>query len=460
MAFDVLSHQVPFASCAGVPPLLPVQGADLQVPLATGGQTRYANFDYAASAPALAGVVARLEQALPFYSSVHRGAGWASQVSTGVYETSRARIGRALGAAADQVVVFTRNTTDALNLLASAVPADAGDVVVLDLEHHANLLPWQRGNHRIVPTAATLELTIARLEQELSDGNVALLSVTGASNVTGEELPVARLAALAHRYGARICVDAAQLAPHRRVDVTALDVDYLALSGHKLYAPFGAGVLVGRRDWLDLADPYLAGGGAVRDVSTDLVDWAPAPARHEAGTPNVLGAVALAAALDTLQKLPAGAVEVHEAALRDRLLDGLASLPQVHVVTIWDDTPSSIGVVTFQVDGYASDLLAAILSAEHGIGVRDGKFCAHPLLKRLGVDTGAVRASLGVGSSSEDVDRLLSALRDIIDEGPRLEYHLVDGRYAPVADPRALPDWLVDEDTPAPVFAASPCQEG
>lgn len=456
MTSDVLSQQLATSTIA---PLLPVQGADLQVPLATGGQTRYANFDYAASAPALVEVVARLEQALPFYSSVHRGAGWASQVSTGLYETSRVRIGRALGAAADQVVVFTRNTTDALNLLASAVPAGAGDVVVLDLEHHANLLPWQRGNHRVVATGATLGLTIARLEQELSDGNVALLSVTGASNVTGEELPLARLAALAHRYGARICVDAAQLAPHRRVDLTALDVDFLVLSGHKLYAPFGAGVLVGRRDWLDEATPYLAGGGAVRNVGTDVVDWAPAPARHEAGTPNVLGAVALAAALDTLGRLPSGAVEVHEAALRNRLLDGLAALPQVHVVKIWDDSPSSIGVVTFQVDGYQPDLLAAILSAEHGIGVRDGKFCAHPLLKRLGIDAGAVRASLGVGSSSADVDRLLTALRRLIDEGPQLDYHLVDGRPAPVADARVLPDWLVDEDTPGPVFAASPCQE-
>ena len=457
MTFNVLSQQLPSTA---VPALLPVQGADLQVPLATGGQTRYANFDYAASAPALTEVVRKLDQALPFYSSVHRGAGWASQVSTGLYETSRARIGKALGAADDQVVVFTRNTTDALNLLATCVPADAGDVLVLDLEHHANLLPWQRHNHRFVPTAATLELTIARIEQELSDGQVALLSITGASNVTGEELPIGRLAALAHRYGARICVDAAQLAPHRRVDLTALDVDYLALSGHKLYAPYGAGVLVGRRDWLDQATPYLAGGGAVRNVSTEAVDWAPAPARHEAGTPNVLGAVALAAALHTLGALPAGALEVHESTLRERLLAGLATLPEVSVVNIWSDSPSSIGVVTFQVEGYDPGLLAAILSAEHGIGVRDGKFCAHPLLNRLGVSAGAVRASLGVGSSSADVDRLVEALRTVLAEGPQLAYHLVDGRYAPVADPRQLPDWLVDQAADAaPVFAASPCQE-
>lgn len=441
-----------------VEPLLPVTGADLQVPLATGGQVRFANFDYAASAPALGQVVSRLEEATPFYASVHRGSGWASQVSTAMYETSRQRVGRALGIAEDQVVIFTRNTTDSLNLLASAIPAQAGSVVVLDLEHHANLLPWQRGNHRVVATGATLEITIARIEQELSDGNVALLSVTGASNVTGEELPIRRLTELAHRYGARISIDAAQLAPHRAVDLTELGVDFLALSGHKLYAPYGAGVLVGRRDWLDQARPYLAGGGAVRHVAVDDVDWAPSPARHEAGSPNVLGAVALAAALDTLTALAPGALEGHEAVLRERLVAGLEQHDEVSIVRIWKDGPSCIGVVTFQVEGYDPGLLAAILSAEHGIGVRDGKFCAHPLLNRLGVSDGAVRASLGVGSCSADIDRLVGAIGQILRDGPQLQYTLVQGRFAPVGDVRRLPDWLVDQDAVGS-FGASPCQE-
>ncbi len=449
-----------------VAPLLEVTGADLQVPLATrrnGENTcRYVNLDYAASAPALAHVEARLAEARPFYASVHRGAGWASQVSTALFEGSRQVVARFLGARDDDVVVFTRNTTDALNLLASAVPFEQGDVVVFDLEHHANLLPWQRGHHRIVGAAPSLAESLDRLKAALIEAPAALVSVTGASNVTGEQLPIRAIADLAHAHGARLCVDAAQLAPHQPVDLAGCDIDYLALSGHKLYAPYGVGALVGRRDWLDAAAPYLAGGGAVRNVRLDEVDWAPAPARHEGGTPNVLGAVALAAACEALSELPSGALEVHESALRERLVGGLKAVDGVRVVRIWDDSVSSIGVVTFVVDGIDPGLLAAVLSAEYGVGVRDGKFCAHPLLAKLGLPAGAVRASLGVGSSSEDVDRLVAAVRCIVDEGPQLGYHLVDGRYAPVGDPRRLPEfavptWLSGAGAPA---GASPCQHG
>lgn len=436
-------------------PLLPVVGGELRVPLATGGSIRYANLDYAASAPALQQVADRVAEALPWYSSVHRGAGWTSQVSTQVYESSRAQVARFLGAREDDVLVFTRNTTDALNLLARAVPADAGDVLFLDAEHHANLLPWQRRAHRCVPVASTLERTVAAVEAEFAAGGVALLAVTGASNVTGEELPIDRLAALAHGYGARIAVDAAQLAPHRRVDVAASGIDYLALSGHKLYAPYGAGVLLGRRDWLDTAEPYLAGGGAVSSVTVHGTDWAPAPHRHEGGTPNVLGALALAAACAAVEALPDGAQEVHESALRECLVEGLRQVDGVRVQRIWADSPSSIGVVTFTVQGYDAGLVAAVLSAEHGIGVRDGRFCAHPLLARMGAGTGAVRASLGLGSRAEDVDRLVGALRSLVTAGPRLDYHLVEGRWAPVDDRRVLPAWL---DGPMGTAGTSSCE--
>ncbi len=435
--------------------LLPVVGGGVPVPLATGGAVPYANLDLAASAPALQQVKDRVDELLPFYSSVHRGAGWTSQISTRAYEASRRRIGRFVGARDEDVVVLTRNTTDALNLLATAVPEGAGDVLVLDIEHHANLLPWLRREHRVLPAAGSLARTLVAVEDALRARPTALLAVTGASNVTGEELPVARLAELAHTYGARVVVDAAQLAPHRRISLQDDGVDYLALSGHKLYAPFGSGVLVGRRDWLDGADPYLAGGGAVREVALAEVRWAPAPARHEAGTPNVVGAVALAAACDVLASLPEGALEVHEETLRARLVEGLRELDGVRVQRIWHDSPSSIGVVTFTVGGVDPGLVAAVLSAEHGVGVRDGRFCAHPLLDRLGLDAGAVRASVGVGTSSGDVDRLVAAVRDLVTVGPRLAYELVDGRWAPVADTRRLPSWLVEDAGPG---VASPCQ--
>lgn len=425
----------------------------MRVPVVTGGSLRYANLDYAASAPALGTVAAHVATALPYYASVHRGAGYASQVSTAVLENSRARVGRFVGARPDDVVVFVRNTTDALNLLATAVP-DGGSVLYLDVEHHANLVPWQRRGDLVLAAASTLAATLRDLATALAATPVALVAVTGASNVTGELLPLAEIVELAHRHGARVAVDAAQLAPHRRISLTESGIDYVAFSGHKLYAPYGAGVLVGRRDWLDDAPAYLAGGGAVREVTTRTTAWAAAPARHEAGTPNVLGAAALAKACETLAGLGAGALEAHESALRDRLIGGLGWFPEVDALRIWDDSADAIGVVAFTVAGYDAGLVAAYLSAEHAIGVRDGRFCAHPLLARLGLGRdGAVRASFGVGSTVEDVDRLVDAIGALLRSGPGREYRLVDGRYAPVGDRRPLPDFAG-----SPVGPASPCE--
>ena len=527
----------PSASCVAEQPLLPVVGGDLHVPLLDGSTVRFANLDYAATAPALAAVAERVNRVLPFSGSVHRGAGLPSQVSSALYEAARRRVGAALGARADDLVVFTRNTTDATNLLAAAIPVGAGDVVTLDLEHHATLLPWgrrapsgvasagpdgpaaereargatsggPRPAHRCVPHAGTIDETFARLEAELRRGHVALVALTGASNVTGELLPVARAAALAHAHGARLFVDAAQLAPHRAVDLVALGADWLALSGHKLYAPYGAGVLVGRRDWLDAAEPYLAGGGAVREVGTTAltdpaadagaraggppisetvptgarvpvpatgavagdgrtrtttVDWATGAARHEAGTPNLAGAVAIAAAFEVLGALDADAREDHEEALRLRVLEGLDGIDGVHALRIWDeDDVEAIGVVAFAVDGYAPGHVGAYLSAEHGIGVRDGRFCAHPLLARFGRPEGALRASFGVGSRAEDADRLVEALRRLVDEGPRHEYCETAAGWVPVDDTRDLAAWtgldLGLEDGVAVV--RSPCGNG
>ena len=448
---SVIRHE----SWPGAEPLLPVVGSDLQAPLVTGGSVRYVNLDYAASAPSLEQVADRVTQVLPYYASVHRGAGYASQVSTALLERSRTTIGEFVGARPGDVVVLTRNTTDALNLLAGCLPT-WGDVVFLDVEHHANLLPWQRGPHRCVPVQRSLEATLEALEDTLAERPAALLAVTGASNVTGEELPVERLAQLAHRYGARIVVDAAQLAPHRRIDLEASGVDYVAFSGHKLYAPYGTGALVGRRDWLDRGTPYLAGGGAVLRVEVEGTEWACAPQRHEGGTPNVLGAVALATACEAVAALPDAALEVHEAALRERLVHGLQQVPGVTVHRVFDDAPASIGVVTFTVDGVDAGLVAAYLSAEHGIGVRDGKFCAHPLLSRLSLDSGAVRASVGVGSRTDDVDRLVEAVTALVERGPQWRYARIEGRWAPTPDPRPVPSWTGELDLAA---GASPCQQ-
>ncbi|MCO1660206.1 aminotransferase class V-fold PLP-dependent enzyme [Pseudonocardia humida] len=430
---------LPCAPTTDLPDLPELVGADLRVPLVTGGWVRAANLDLAASAPALRAVADHVAELLPLHASVHRGAGYASQVCTAVVERGRDAVAAFVGAREDDVVVWTRNTTDALNLLAACVP---GPVLRLDLEHHATLLAWRSG--RVLQTAPTVEQTLDGLARALVEERFALVAVTGASNVTGEVPPLRRIVELAHAAGARVVVDAAQLAPHRRVDLAATGADYLALSGHKLYAPYGAGALVGRRDWLDAAEPYLAGGGAVTavgavDATGDTpATWAPAPHRHEAGTPNVLGVAALARACRVLDGVVDTIAPAHERALLARLGEGLATVAGVRPLRIWPDAADRVAVVSFTVDGVAPGLVAAYLSAEHGIAVRDGKFCAHPLVDRAAGAGGAVRASFGLAGTTEDVDRLVGALRELVERGPRWDYAVVDGRWAPTPDPRDL----------------------
>ncbi|MER7458945.1 aminotransferase class V-fold PLP-dependent enzyme [Micromonospora sp. NPDC126480] len=388
------------------------------------------NLDYAASAPCARAAADAVAALLPWYASVHRGAGALSRRCTLAYERARQTVGDFLGTRPDDHVVFTRNTTDALNLLARALPAGA-TVVTFGGEHHANLLPWPRGSVRLpVPADAAgavraLDAALGELRRGNGPGRElpVLVAVTGASNVTGERWPVAELARVARRHRARIAVDAAQLAPHAPVDVRALDIDYLAVSGHKLYAPFGAGVLVGRADWLDAAPPYLAGGGATSHVgaATHDVRWTTGPARHEAGTPNLLGAVALAAVCDALAAADRGALHDAEQALLARLRDGIGALPHVVELRTFGPDAPRVGIVSFVVAGRESDEVAAHLARHHDIGVRDGLFCAHPLARRLLAEAAArtgrrdlpptaLRASIGLGSTAQHVDRLLAAL--------------------------------------------------
>jgi len=403
-----------------------VLGGDLLVPLADGRTVTYANLDYAATAPCMAVVAETVSELLPWYSSVHRGAGAASRRCTREYEQARETIADFLDARADDHVIFTRNTTDALNLLARALP-EGTTVIGWDGEHHANLLPWRATVLLPVPAdpgqaAAQLDEALARVPGQ------ALVTVTGASNVTGEIWPIAELAGVAHARGARIAVDAAQLAPHRPVSLAGSGIDYLALSGHKAYAPFGAGVLAGRGDWLDAAPPYLAGGGATAWVGGPSdVRWHAGPARHEAGTPNLIGAVALAAACGQLAAADRGALEAAENELVARLRAGLADLPLVQELRMFGPDHHRVGIVTFAVAGHEAAAVAAHLAARHGIGVRDGQFCAHPLARRLLAQAGeragqplgdfAVRASIGIGSRAEHVDRLIAGVTELVTPG-------------------------------------------
>ncbi|MBB5870650.1 selenocysteine lyase/cysteine desulfurase [Allocatelliglobosispora scoriae] len=392
------------------------------------------NLDYAATAPCARAAADAVAELLPWYASVHRGAGALSQRCTLEYERARQTVGDFVGARADDYVIFTRNTTDALNLLAHVVPA--GTIVVTFAgEHHANLLPWRNTCRLPVPASpaeAIRSLYAALAELRRGGGTEEILvSVTGASNVTGELWPIRELAAAAKRFGARIAVDAAQLAPHVAVDIAELDVDFLALSGHKLYAPFGAGVLVGRSDWLDAAEPYLFGGGAsarVGDTTSD-VRWAQGPARHEAGTPNLLGAVALAAVCTELEAADRDRLEREEQELLARLRSGLAAIEGVAELRTFGADAPRLGIVSFAVAGRESAEITAALARGHDIGVRDGLFCAHPLARRLLTEaatregwarpaTTAIRASIGLGTTREHVTAFLSALTTILTTPP------------------------------------------
>ena len=440
-------------------------GADMEVPLVTGGTRRYVNLDYAASAPALVRVADAVSELLQWYSSVHRGAGFKSRTATAAYEGARESIHRFVKARPDDAVIITRNTTDSINLLAGTVP-EGTHVVAFAGEHHANLLPWKRCAVRYLPVPESPAEMLEQLETTLADlphcDDPHLVAATGASNVTGERWPLADIARVAHQNGARLLVDAAQLAPHAPIDMTADGIDYLALSGHKLYAPYGAGALIGERDWLISGDPFLRGGGAVKLVTVEQTLWADLPDRQEAGSPNVVGAVALGVACDALAEAGMGRIAAEEAELMTYARERLASVAGFQPYRVWAADHPRTALLTFNLGETPYDLLAAVLSAEHGIGIRHGCFCAHPLMMRLlRVDDaeadrlidatraggherlpGAARMSFGLGTTRADIDAVADALHSIATDGPQWTYavNADTDEFEPDPDPRALPD--------------------
>ena len=333
------------------------------------------------------------------------------------------------------------------------------------VEHHANMLPWRRlARVELLDAPASPDQLLDDMRRALENRHrpIGIVAITGASNVTGEVFPIAEIGRLAHEHGALLAVDAAQLAPHRAIDMVAMGIDFLSLSGHKMYAPFGGGALIAPSAVLADAEPMLAGGGAVTYVTTDDVQWAPLPDRHEAGSPNVIGAVALGAACTVLSRTGMGPIGAHERRLLAYLDGQLDDLPHLHRLRLWDGPDDDrLGVSTFTVDGMHHALVASVLSAEYGVGVRHGCFCAHPYITYLlGVSIdqahtirerlrrgehheipGAIRASFGIGTTVEHIDRFVSALHAISTKGPQGEYvedpHT--GDYVPVDDQRRFP---------------------
>jgi selenocysteine lyase/cysteine desulfurase len=417
-------------------PLATLVGTGELVPCLDGIDRPAVELDQAASTQALPSAADRVSQFLPWYSSVHRGAGFRSRRATAAYEDARVAVLRFAGRDpdGDDVAVLCRNTTEAINHLAYRLRFAPDDVVVTTVvEHHANLLPWGRvADRRYVECGPAGTFTVEDVTAALDAGRrPALLAVTAASNVTGWLPPVDAIIDAAHQRGIPVALDAAQLAPHRPLPAAA---DFLAFSGHTLYAPFGSGALVGPRSTFADGDPFLAGGGAVDLVDLDEVVWTAPPDREEAGSPNVVGAVALHAAIDELGSIGWQAIVEHETTLGLRLRNGLRAIDGVKLLGPAPDSGEpTLAVAAFTIDGLHHALVAARLSAEWGIAVRHGCFCAHPYLIRLlglGADAvhdyrdqvlhgdhrtmpGAVRASGGLGTSGEEIDALLSAVAEL-----------------------------------------------
>lgn len=406
------------------------------------GRTTYVNLDHAASTPPLAPALRALEEGSRWYANVHRGSGYKARHTTEQFEAARERLAAFVRAdAASQACVFVRNATEGLNRLARRIPIPAGHVVIVtDMEHHSNDLPWRL----VAPVVRVGVRPDGRVdEDELREtlrrqaGRVAVVAATAASNVTGFVNPVHRWAAWAHEAGARMVVDAAQLVPHRPLDLRPAQdpehLDAVAFSGHKLYAPFGAGVLVAPRDVLGQGDPDQVGGGTVDAVGRDYVVWAGLPDREEAGTPVILGAIALAAAADAIEAAGWPAVVAHESELAGRAFAGLKDVAGVTVYGGCEPDPDRLGVIPFNFERVPHGKAAAILGDEWGIGTRSGCFCAHPYVQSLlGIDLagahalaaratagqkrglpGMVRASIGLSSSAQDIDRLVDAVSAI-----------------------------------------------
>jgi selenocysteine lyase/cysteine desulfurase len=443
-----------------------IVGIDQQVPVLDGSLRPYVNFDNAASTPTLKDVLDTVNEFMHWYSSVHRGTGFKSKVATQAYDDARRIVADFVGANLhDHTVIFGKNTTDAINKLSYRLPLKKDDVVLVSLlEHHSNDLPW-RAQARVEHIRADElgRLDVADLDRllEVHRGRVKLVAITGASNVTGHLPDIHAIARKAHAAGAEILIDCAQLAPHRRVAMGDLNdpahLDYVSISAHKMYAPFGTGALIGRKDTFEQGEPEYRGGGTIEIVTVDHVEWSGAPDRDEAGSPNVAGAVALAAAIKALDQIGMDVIADHEAELTAYALKQLTPIEQLEIYGETDiaTVRNRLGVIPLNVKGMSHFKAAAILGTEYGVGVRNGCFCAHPYLLHLMRLTseesnrvrhdilsnnrhdmpGLVRISFGMYNTAAEVDVVVDALRNIaqgqyagqyVQDVKSGEYHVVN----------------------------------
>ncbi len=349
------------------------------------------------------------------YANVHRGLHWMSERTTEAYEEVRDSIARLLNAPDRNHIVITRNSTEAMNLVAFSygrgVMKPGQAVVISEMEHHANIVPWQMLRDavgielRIAPITDNGELDMLAYEALFADGKVGLVSITHMSNVLGTYTPAERIIQIAHANGAKVMLDGSQSVVHRKVDVQALDVDFFAFTGHKLYGPTGIGVLYAKRELLEQMPPMMGGGDMIASVSYERSTWAQVPHKFEAGTPAIIEGIGLNAAIKYVEAIGYDAIAAHEAALTEHALSRLSAIEGLTVIGHAQDRG---GVVSFTLDGAHAHDVATLLDRQ-GVAVRAGHHCAEPLMHRLGLDSTA-RASFGIYTTMEEIDVLADTL--------------------------------------------------
>ena len=372
--------------------------------------------DSAASAMKPRAVISAMTEAMETqYANVHRGLHWMSERTTEAYEGTRDLVATLLNAPSRDEIVFTKNATESFNLVAHSygrgVMGPGQAVVISEMEHHANLVPWQMLRDatgiemRVARVTDSGELDMDSLEAHLADGRVGLVAITHMSNVLGTVTPAVRISAMAHAHGARVLFDGSQSVVHRAVDVQAIDADFYIFTGHKLYGPTGIGILYAKRELLEAMPPFMGGGDMIGSVSFERSTWAEVPHKFEAGTPMILEAIGLGAAIKWVQSIGYDAIQAHEQRLVDHTLARLSAVKGVRVLGSAQDRGS---VFAFTMQGAHAHDVATLLDRQ-GIAVRAGNHCAEPLMRRLGMDSTA-RASCGIYTTTAEIDQLADTL--------------------------------------------------
>lgn len=417
-----------------------IVGSHTNIPLLNGHYVPAINFDNAATTPPFLSVMKDILAFAPYYSSIHRGVGYKSQVSSALYDSSREVILDFIGGDLKKdTVIYVKNTTEGINKLAYKLCSSEKKCVILssDMEHHSNDLPWRDKyivDYISIDKCGRLSLEDLDLKLTKYEGQVKLVTITGASNVTGFINDVHKIATIAHNHNAKLLVDGAQLIPHISFNMKSSnpneDIDFLVFSAHKMYAPFGIGVLVGPREVFEKGAPDYKGGGTVKLVTHDYISWEDPPEKEEAGTPNIIGVIALLSSIKTLNLIGMKNIQQRERRLTEYTLK---ELKQITDITIYGSTEcgeNRLSIIPFNIKNMPHEITANILSCEAGISVRNGCFCAQPYIQKLlGVTNeelkmhinnpslkkpGMVRISYGLYNTYNEINLLINMLYKIV----------------------------------------------